>query len=581
MYNTLNNIDSIQFIYLQKIIPLVFDNSMSMIELLYSVNNKITELINNNNNQNLNIEQLEKEFTALKTYTENYFTDLNIQNEINNKIQSMVDSGEFSTLLNVGEIQRLEGMIASSATLISQNASEIGNNKNAINALQDSIDIQQQEIDSNATAINEIRDTTDLINTDLSNQLYLCDTAVTYNKKRVITMNPEYIVDPTTGNTWSLASTITHNNKVYYMLTGASDTSIMKCPVDNNNIFSTGEHLTTVPGHGNSSCLIPGTDKILMVFTDNTSLVIDTLNDTFTQPTLPIELSGVTSDDNLIYGKKGDILYHLSYDVDNNTFNLDGNFTIEKYPHFQLAQGLGIYKNVLLAPLGQFNSVLVFTKKGKFIKNLTLTGASCSEIEDINIHDNKLMATFNIGNPNYNNGLFSYVMYLDIDSSNEIGGSDVPITGRGNPFITLYDGSAISVPVPGETEKKIYLRDGIWPLIHTENRKDLGSVLDFMILKCECGITPGAEKTIYTRLIPANDLLDVDAVGRVEMMRTFTDNRIRSYAFNYNISTSDNAWIGVKDAVALFKGTDNNWEVQVADIKIISIIGIRKSGYSV
>lgn len=103
-----------------KILPLVYDDSLSYYEVLCKLTSKIGDMateiasqfaqVDNNissittdiDNINSEIEGLKKTYTELQHYVDNYFADLDIQTEINNKINTMVQSGEFQTVLAPG-----------------------------------------------------------------------------------------------------------------------------------------------------------------------------------------------------------------------------------------------------------------------------------------------------------------------------------------------------------------------------------------------------------------------------------------------------------------------------------------------
>ena len=78
--------------YIYKAIPLAFDESMSYYEtvlgLLHYLKNVILPTVNNNADAVAEIQALYEE---LKTYVDNYFKGLDIQEEINHKLDEMVE----------------------------------------------------------------------------------------------------------------------------------------------------------------------------------------------------------------------------------------------------------------------------------------------------------------------------------------------------------------------------------------------------------------------------------------------------------------------------------------------------------
>lgn len=80
-------------------VPMVFDNSLSYYEALCALWKYIqgmTDVINNN--ATLEEEYIEK-FNELKSFVDHYFDNLDVQEEINNKLDQMVEDGTFEELL--------------------------------------------------------------------------------------------------------------------------------------------------------------------------------------------------------------------------------------------------------------------------------------------------------------------------------------------------------------------------------------------------------------------------------------------------------------------------------------------------
>lgn len=66
-------------------------------QLLCKVVEYLNKVIDNNNKQNDNITQLEQNFITLYNYVKDYFDNLDVQNEINNKIDELITTGEFNS----------------------------------------------------------------------------------------------------------------------------------------------------------------------------------------------------------------------------------------------------------------------------------------------------------------------------------------------------------------------------------------------------------------------------------------------------------------------------------------------------
>lgn len=96
----IKNIKSPFMCYCAKVIPLAFDESMSYYETLCNfynyLKNEVMPVINNNADA---VEELQNLFVELETYVNTYFDNLDIQDEINNKLDEMYLNGQLTTLI--------------------------------------------------------------------------------------------------------------------------------------------------------------------------------------------------------------------------------------------------------------------------------------------------------------------------------------------------------------------------------------------------------------------------------------------------------------------------------------------------
>lgn len=95
--------------YIFKAIPLAFDESMSYYEclcgLLNYLKNTIIPTVNNNADE---VAELQILYEQLRSFVDNYFTNLDVQEEINNKLDEMVKDGTFENILtNYSNITRV------------------------------------------------------------------------------------------------------------------------------------------------------------------------------------------------------------------------------------------------------------------------------------------------------------------------------------------------------------------------------------------------------------------------------------------------------------------------------------------
>lgn len=95
----MNDLKPFRF-WCQKIMPLVYEDSLSYYELLCKVVwyiNKILEDLKENLEDNA---KLRTEFELLKKYVDNYFKNLDVQEEINNKLDEMALNGTLGEIIN-------------------------------------------------------------------------------------------------------------------------------------------------------------------------------------------------------------------------------------------------------------------------------------------------------------------------------------------------------------------------------------------------------------------------------------------------------------------------------------------------
>lgn len=82
----------------QTVLPNIYDDSLSYYELLTKVVEFLNVVIENNEAMHLDVENLLTAYNQLQQYVNDYFSSLDVQEEINNKLDDMVKSGEFLTI---------------------------------------------------------------------------------------------------------------------------------------------------------------------------------------------------------------------------------------------------------------------------------------------------------------------------------------------------------------------------------------------------------------------------------------------------------------------------------------------------
>lgn len=91
------NIQPFRF-YCQKVLPLVYDDSLSYYELLCKVVAYLNTVITNTNGMTEDVSNLHTAFEQLQSYVNTYFDSLDIQKEVDAKLDEMAADGELSAL---------------------------------------------------------------------------------------------------------------------------------------------------------------------------------------------------------------------------------------------------------------------------------------------------------------------------------------------------------------------------------------------------------------------------------------------------------------------------------------------------
>ena len=86
--NTYTNQGTFRF-WCQKVIPLVYDDSLSYYELLCKVVNYLNNVIEDLKKMGEDTTNLYNAFEQLQNYVNNYFDNLDVQEEINKKLDEM------------------------------------------------------------------------------------------------------------------------------------------------------------------------------------------------------------------------------------------------------------------------------------------------------------------------------------------------------------------------------------------------------------------------------------------------------------------------------------------------------------
>ena len=123
--------------FCQHVIPLAYDESMSYYETLCALRdylvNTVIPAVNNNADAVTELQNKYNEFTEninnivneLENYIDNYFNNLDVQDEINNKLDKMAESGELTDI--IAQYLQLASVLAFNTRNDLKNASNLNN----------------------------------------------------------------------------------------------------------------------------------------------------------------------------------------------------------------------------------------------------------------------------------------------------------------------------------------------------------------------------------------------------------------------------------------------------------------------
>lgn len=83
----------------QKVLPLVYDDSLSYYEMLCKVIDYLNKTMEDVETLHVDVTNLHKSYAELQSYVNNYFSSLDVQEEINKKLDDMASKGELTDLL--------------------------------------------------------------------------------------------------------------------------------------------------------------------------------------------------------------------------------------------------------------------------------------------------------------------------------------------------------------------------------------------------------------------------------------------------------------------------------------------------
>ena len=548
-------IEKLKF-YCQKVLPLVYDESLSYYEVICKVAKTVNDLICFNKELCAEWEKFRDEFST------------NINDTVREILNQWAIDGTLETIIN----DEIFGKI---------NA-DINTLENEMNELKKTYEMFKNQVIEENNLFME-KTTKKIVNMPVNSFSALT------NRRRFVTYPLRWDNTPAVTNTPTLGGIAYVNNvlySVYYFTDG--ELVLMKQPFT-GGLIREGEELLHENGHANSLEVIDNGKALLIATTTKDVICYDIATRHVTHITAPVNVSGLALDkeNDILYVSGSGMLYKMNYKDNQGHYNLTILKSITMPTSNQINQGLGFYKGLVIAPLSQPTTLAVYDDELNFMRNISASNIG-GEIEDLTVIDECLFAGVNVGNPLLNNNKKSYIFEVDILGKN-LYKDLIKVDGSNSPVLDLTGNIDYTVPTD-DNDLRIYLRDGIFTLpTGNEQYFPLATVLDYLIIKGYCGLKNGNEIQDFCLMIPAMDTQSThdDIVRPSITRRFFTEKRIRWYSFGIHISKTDNPWIDVQEATVtqIDGGTGtvtfkSGEEVGSADIHITNISGIKKSTFS-
>ena len=122
-------------------------DSLTNYELLCKVVEYLNDVISNENNVEENVTNLYNSFVELHDYVNDYFDNLDVQNEVNNKLDEMTEDGTIPTIIDGIVIPILNNMTSEVNNLIAEADSTINNIETKIDRLRGEFYNQYHELE--------------------------------------------------------------------------------------------------------------------------------------------------------------------------------------------------------------------------------------------------------------------------------------------------------------------------------------------------------------------------------------------------------------------------------------------------
>lgn len=158
-------------------------DTLTNYELMCKIAEALNKFIQNNNATNENVINLYNAFVSLQKYVNDYFDDLNVQNEVNNKLDQMASDGTLNRIINQEifgqlntDLTNLKNKVGNEAlpspeSSVSQNINLL-NNKIGDETLPNPDSSISQNITNNTNKINTLQNEVATLQTNIVNRNY-------------------------------------------------------------------------------------------------------------------------------------------------------------------------------------------------------------------------------------------------------------------------------------------------------------------------------------------------------------------------------------------------------------------------
>ena len=512
-----------RFIYTIGILPTSYLMSMTYEEQLVWLCNYLAQtVIPTINNNGKAVEELQELYKELKDYVDNFIDTLDIQTEVDNKLEEMYENGQLAEI--IAQFLEYAGVFGFDTK------EELKANTSFVNG---SIAMTLGETTYNDGKINfyRIRNylTTDIIDdnnilaitndptliaekihnyyiNDLYNKALENKNLINFNKIHDLADNVQANLFKDISNTFDISSgwavsscIITNVNNVNKGIIAANDWSssgnkfnIVTFDFINENVTNITTRAELLNGHSNSMCEI-GNNKVL-ICANGYNYIYDLLNNTYVlvENDLPY-FSMVANDENgNIYAAQDydytlsqvvNALYELDVDNINNTIEIKSTKTIpnlrEKIQENE--QGMVIYNGLLIFPSFSNCKLCIYELNSlNYLKTQLFTAPYEVEYEDGFIYNNELLLIDSLGR------LFK----PDIYNKNAIGGYDKNNITKSLTDICLYD-DVIEIS-PGESKTIKFEKYFTFMSYPNGDTGSFGKQLESITIYCAIRTYPGS-----------------------------------------------------------------------------------------